>query len=107
MQHREIVMYQTEYDFLMFICDQIATGLQPTTKRIYRHRYKRGNCVFFKTTTNRTFDGVGRLTRMEYIIEPLTLREVDTELITNAHCVQTAYMGKDPSYADAGAVIRV
>jgi hypothetical protein len=107
MQHREIAMYQTEYDFLMFICDQIASGLQPATTRIYRHRYKRAHCVFSKTTTHRTFDGVGRLTRMEYIIEPLTLRQLDTELITNPHCVQTTYMGRDPDYSDAGVVCRV
>ena len=40
MQNRELPLYQSEVDFLIFICDQMATARQTTTRRVYRHRFK-------------------------------------------------------------------
>eukprot|EP00802_Teleaulax_amphioxeia_P011303 Tamp_11335.p1 GENE.Tamp_11335~~Tamp_11335.p1 ORF type:complete len:494 (+),score=62.69 Tamp_11335:402-1883(+) len=103
MQNRELPLYQSEVDFLIFICDQMATARQTTTRRVYRHRFKPGSCVFFQILTMRTFDSCGRLTQIEHSFEALSVPQLDQILQKEPEIVHVTHMGVDPSYSDAGA----
>lgn len=101
-QDRQLGLYQSEYEVLTCLCDEIACVDQPITVRVQRHRYRPGFCLFLRITTTRSFDVCGRLVRMEHVCEPLSIQELDEVLERDPGIVQVAYMGSGSSYAKKG-----
>jgi hypothetical protein len=101
-RNRELPLFLSEYELLIWLCDEIACGQQASTSRVHRHRYKPGFCLFLHITTTRAFDYYGRLIRMEHVCKPLNIEGLDEVLRHDPDIVQATYMGSGACYSDAG-----
>ena len=105
MQRRELSMHMTQFEFVAHICDNIIAGHKPLTCRVYRYRATPGRCLFVQVLTTRTFDSFGRLLRVEEIMRPLSVEEVNKSIERDPKIVCATYMGSDQSYAGAGTKV--
>lgn len=102
MGRRELPVFLTQFELVARVCDNIVNGHKPLSSRVYRYRVAPGRCLFVHVSTSRVFDSLGRLLRLEEIIRPLSVAEMNEVMERDPGSVCITHMGSKPSYSDAG-----
>jgi len=102
MQRRELPVQLTEFEFVAFVCDTLVAEQLSATSRVYRYRRKPGVFQLMQVMTSRTFDSFGRILRVEEVMQPVSVAELNAVMEEDPASVRVTYMGSCEGYAGAG-----